>query len=246
MDTSPFGLVGKTVLVTGAASGIGREIAKLISAMGGCVIATDRDQSNLEATGLNLAGDGHRLVVADLTVESEMVDLVKACPPLDGVAHSAGIIKLLPAKLYNENRFDLITDNNYKAPVLLNSRLLGQGHLRPGASIVFISSMMSVVGTELNGLYAGTKGALVAMARCLAMELAPKGIRVNCISPGFVITPMMDLIATQVDIAPFELKHPLGLGTPEDVANATVFLLSQGSRWMTGVNLVLDGGYSAQ
>lgn len=242
---SPYDCSGRTYLVTGAASGIGRQSAFLIASMGGRVVGVDRADEGLRETIRQMPGDDHHGVVGDLKVAEDVARLLPECPALDGVVHCAGVIKLYPLKLYNERRVGEITDNNWRAPVLLTADLLRQHKLRDGASIVFVSSIMSDVGTELNGIYAATKGALVATARCLALELAPKRIRVNCISPAFVKTPMLDHIGRQTDLAPFEKRHPLGFGEPEDVAHAVLFLLTDASRWVTGTNLIVDGGYSA-
>lgn len=246
MSPSAFCLEGRTVLVTGAASGIGRSTALAIAAQGGRVLALDRNEEGLtslsEALGSSLQGCHH----LDLTHYDAVAQWARSCSALDGVVHAAGVIRLFPGQLFTATRFDQVTENNYKGPVLLMAHLAKAGRLNAGCSIVFVSSMMSVVGTELNGLYSGTKGALVAMARCLAMELAPKEIRVNCVSPGFVETPMLAHIAGQTDVEPFRARHPLGFGSPEDVALPIVFLLSPASRWVTGTNLVVDGGYCAQ
>lgn len=246
MNDHPFALTEKTILVTGASSGIGQEAAIQISRLGGKTIVTGRNQERLQTTLERLNGTGHTIVPADLTVTEEFNHLVDTCPHLDGIVHSAGQIKLYPLKMYNESRIEGLTAINYKAPVRLTAELLRKGKILDGASIIFLSSIMSEVGTELNGIYAGTKGALASVARCLALELAPRKIRVNSISPAFVMTPMLEKIGLQTDLAPFQQRHPWGFGTAEDVAHPITFLLSNAARWITGTNLILDGGYSAK
>jgi NAD(P)-dependent dehydrogenase (short-subunit alcohol dehydrogenase family) len=243
---SPFQCAGKIVLVTGAASGIGRQSAFEIAAAGGTVLPTDRNEQGLREAAGRLPAGGPEALCGDITVPADVDRLIGACPPLNGIVHSAGIIKLYPGRAYNDRRFHGVTDTDCMAPLLLTAALLKCGKIQPGASIIFISSIMSEVGTELNGVYAAAKAGLVATARCLALELAPKGIRVNCISPAFVRTPMLDQIGQQTDLAAFEKAHPLGFGNADDVAYAAVFLVSQASRWITGTNLIVDGGYSAR
>jgi NAD(P)-dependent dehydrogenase (short-subunit alcohol dehydrogenase family) len=246
MSESPFGLRGRTVLVTGASSGIGRETAIRISRLGGTIVGTGRSVERLEAMTRELEGEGHQTVPADLTMAADVARLVEACPQLDGVVHSAGQIKLYPVRLYNEGRLEGLTGINYRAPLVLTAELLKRGKILEGASIVMLSSIMSTVGTELNGIYAGTKGALAAVARCLALELAPRRIRVNSVAPAFVMTPMLERLGQQIELAPFQDRHPLAFGMAADVANAITFLLSDAGRWITGTNMILDGGYSAR
>ncbi len=245
MIDSLYGCSGKTILVTGAASGIGRQTAILLAAFGAVVVCTDRAAEKLAETIRLLPEGDHQRILADITVRADMERMIAESPPVDGIVHAAGVIKLYPLKLYNDRRIRSITETNWLAPMLLTQGLVRNGRLRDGASVVFLSSIMSEVGTELNGIYAATKGALVAVARCLALELAPRRIRVNCISPGFVKTPMLTQIGLQADLTPFERKHPLGFGEPEDVAHAVAFLVSRASRWITGTNLIVDGGYCA-
>ena len=243
---APFDLSGKTVLVTGASSGIGRQTAISIARQGGRLVITGRNPERLKLTYDQLPGQGHELIQADLTVPDSREQIISSSPELQGLVNCAGQIHLFPYKIYSEKRMRELFSVNYEASLLLTSGLLKNNRILDRASIVFVTSVISIVGTETNGIYAATKGALAGNAKCLALELSPRKIRVNCISPAFVKTPMLDRLAAFVDLAKSEQQHPLGFGEALDVANAIVYLLADESRWVTGTNLVIDGGYSAQ
>jgi NAD(P)-dependent dehydrogenase (short-subunit alcohol dehydrogenase family) len=247
--TTPFSLDGKTILVTGASSGIGRATAVAISRMGGKVVLTGRDEGRLRETLALLDGDGHLSLVAQLTDADERTALVSRVPPLHGVVHSAGITKLVPFQAISEKHLQEIHDINYKSPLFLTQLLLKKKLLVDHSSIVFLASTAGLLGAKALAVYAGTKGAILATARVLALEVAVRGIRVNCIAPALVETPMMVQTETAVSSDTFSANlklYPLGLGKPEDVANAAVFLLSSASRWVTGSTIVLDGGFACQ
>lgn len=243
---NPFSLIGKTILVTGASSGIGRQTCISIANMGGSVIATARNNERLEETISMLPLGNHRIIIADLTHQEDLDSLAGNVDKLNGIVHNAGIVKLVPAKFYTKDSIRNFNEINYESAILLTSALLKKKKVADMGSIIFLSSIMSENGIIGNGLYAGTKGALVAITRVLALELAFKKIRVNCISPALVKTPLLDDIKFQKEISLNIEKHPLGLGSPEDIANCCVYLLSDASRWITGTNLIIDGGYSAQ
>jgi len=244
--TNPFNLTGKTILVTGASSGIGRQTCISIANMGGIVIASARNEERLNETLSMLPGDNHKIIKAELTDTNDIENLAVNIDKINGVVHCAGIVKLIPLKFYTKEDLRRFNEINYEAPILLTSILMKKRKLAESASIVFISSIMSEIGVIGNGLYSGTKGALVAITRVLALEAAAKKIRVNCISPALVKTPLIDELTFQREIEANIEKHPLGIGSPEDVANCCVFLLSDASRWITGTNLIIDGGYTAQ
>jgi NAD(P)-dependent dehydrogenase (short-subunit alcohol dehydrogenase family) len=242
----PFNMNGKTVLVTGASSGIGKQTAINIGQRGGRLVITGRNMDRLMQTYDSLAGKNHIFIQADLTIPSSRDHIVEDVPEINGLVNCAGQIRLYPYKIYSKKRLIELFSINYEAAILLTAALLNKRKIIDEASIVFVTSVISIVGTETNGIYAGTKGALAGTIKCLALELAPRKIRVNCISPAFVKTPMLDRLSAQVDISNFERLHPLGLGEAEDVANAIIYLLSDESRWVTGTNLIIDGGYSAK
>jgi NAD(P)-dependent dehydrogenase (short-subunit alcohol dehydrogenase family) len=242
---NPFQLSGKTILVTGASSGIGKESAIAISKSGGTVIITGRNRERLDETFSKLEGSGHSSFIADLNENEQLSQLVEHLPILDGIVFSAGITGHLPAKFILEDDISAFFNTNYKAPVLLSGRILKKKKLNPGSSIVFLSSIATKYPYYGGALYGSTKAAIEVYSKVLAIEYASKGIRSNCISPSFVKTPMVDGAAETISnevMEKFEKMMPLGFGEPMDVANAVLYLLSDASKWVTGSNLVLGGG----
>lgn len=241
---NPFSLEGKTILVTGASSGIGRGIAVTCSKMGAAVVINGRNEQKLHET-LSLMEVGNHVVAAgDLTDAKAITALVHALPKLDGIVHCAGIGERILCKNVVEDDIDKLMDVNYKAPVMLQTEILKQKRINKGGSIVFVASIASDSPSIGNALYAASKGAVIGYANCLELELAPRQIRVNCISPAMVWT---DLIlkggVTEEELRVDEQKYPLKrYGTPEDVANLAVYLLSDASAWMTGSNIKITGG----
>jgi len=243
-----FQLAGKKILVTGASSGIGRSCAVEIARLGAQVIVSGRNSERLDETLRMLSGEGHLAVVADLSTEDGRTLLLSALPVLDGVVHSAGVNKVLPAAFTGAPDFEEINSVNAEAPIVLTTRLLKEKKIAGNASIVFIASVSSVAGWTGLLSYAASKAALVGASRVLAVELGRRGVRVNCVSPGLVMTPMNESVeALRSEEARKEdlKRYPLGYGRPEDVAYSVAFLLSPASRWITGTNLVVDGGYTA-
>lgn len=244
LGSNPFSLVGKAILVTGASSGIGRGIAITCSIMGATVIVNGRNDAKLHETLTMMEGDNHLIATGDLTDNKTMISLVKALPKLNGVVHCAGIGSRVLCKNITQEDIDQTIAINFKAPVLLQTEILKQKKLNKGSSIVFIASISNESPSIGNALYAASKGALISYANCLQLELAPRDIRVNCISPAMVWT---DLIfkggLTEEELREDEQKYPLKrYGKPEDIANLTVYLLSNASSWMAGSNLKITGG----
>jgi NAD(P)-dependent dehydrogenase (short-subunit alcohol dehydrogenase family) len=243
--THPFSLSGRTVLVTGATAGIGRQTALSVAQMGARVIVTGRNAGRLTATHTQLEGSGHVAIAADLADEKERERLVGELPALDGIAHCAGVTLLHPFKFSDERRYREVYSINVEAPLFLTQRLFKHKRLANGGSIVFIASLGAFIGARGHSIYAGSKAAIVGIMRVLAHELAGNRIRVNCVSPGMVKTEVVDGFAHQVSaevVAADEARYPLGYGTPEDVANTVVFYLAPASKWITGTNLIMDGG----
>lgn len=242
---NPFSLEGKTVLVTGASSGIGRETAIVCSKMGATIIITGRNEERLKETLFQLDGTGHIAISADLTDSDELDALVSQCPELQGVVHSAGIGDRTLLKMVREKDIQRVMEANFNAPVLLQRALLKKKKITPSASIVFIASRAPFAPTPGNGLYAASKGALIAFAKVLGLELANQLIRVNCICPAMVWTELVqrDAELTGADYHETEKAYPLKrYGRPDDVANLVVYLLSDASSWMTGSCIDLTGG----
>ncbi|MBB4124768.1 NAD(P)-dependent dehydrogenase (short-subunit alcohol dehydrogenase family) [Xanthomonas translucens] len=233
-----FSLTGKTILVTGASSGIGRQIAVSCARRGACLVITGRDADRLQETYDLLEGQGHLQVLADLTQAEGRERLVQCISSLDGLVHCAGGQRLSPIRQLTEKLMADVYAVNFLAPVMLTQRLLQVNALAPQSSIVFMLSTAAHIGTPGVGPYSAMKSALLGIIRCLSMEQAKRKIRVNGMSPSAVVTPIWD--ATHLEAQ--RKRHPLGLGTPEDVANAAIYLLSDASRWVTGTSLVMDGG----
>ena len=241
---NPFSLEGKTFLVTGASSGIGRGIAVTCSKMGGSIILTGRNQIKLEASLALLEEGDHKMIAADLTNVESMSRMVSQLPPLDGVVHCAGIGQRILCKMATDRDVDSVMDSNFKAPVLLQSELLKQKKIKKGASIVFVASMAIWSPSVGNAFYSASKGAVVSYANCLALELAPRNIRVNCISPAMVWTDLIYQEGVEEEqLKEDENKYPLKrYGQPEDIAYLAVYMLSDASTWMTGSNVKISGG----
>ena len=252
MNQTPFTLQDKNIIITGASSGIGQQTAILCSQMGARVALIGRNEERLNETLGQMEGEGHLKVPFDLTstegIKGLVADIVSNLGPIDGLVCCAGISGILPLKLMTVGQQEQYFRTNVYATIELTRQVLGIKNIRKeGASVIFFSSVMGVVGENAKSLYSMTKGALISASRSLAVEYAKKKIRVNCISPGVVITPInasQPYIADPEKRAVLEAKHPLGLGQTCDIANACVFLLSDASRWMTGHNLIIDGGYS--
>ena len=241
---NPFSLEGKVILVTGASSGIGQCIAVTISKMGGNVIACGRNEHKLKVTYSQLESGKNSILLGDFTVFSEIPELVGALPKLDGIVHCAGIGDRTLCKMTTESDFDRVMNVNFKAPVMLQTEILKQKKLNNGSSVVFIASIANESPSIGNSLYSASKGAIISYAQCLQLELAPRLIRVNCISPAMVWT---DLIfkggLTEDELHEDEQNYPLKrYGTPEDIANLAVYLLSDVSSWMAGSNVKITGG----
>ncbi len=241
---NPFSLEGKTILVTGASSGIGRGISVTCSKMGATVILNGRNQMKLGETLSQLEDGEHKFITADLTNSESVCRMVSELPALDGVVHCAGIGQRVLCKMATEQDVGSVMDANFKGPVMLQTELLKQKKIKKGASIVFVASIATWSPSIGNAYYSASKGAIVSYANCLSLELAPRGVRVNCISPAMVWTNLV--LQDGVDeeqLKADELKYPLKrYGTPEDVANLAVYLLSDASSWMTGSNLKITGG----
>lgn len=244
MGNSPFSLKDKKILVTGASSGIGKVIAQQLSYQGAILVITGRNQTRLKETFESLNGDNHKMISADVTITEDLNKLVTINEILDGVVFCAGIIDYMPAKHINLDSLNKTLDVNFKSQIVLYQQLHLNKKINKGASLVFISSVSSLSGVAGTLAYSASKAAISSSVRILASELAKLRIRVNSISPGLVETPLLETI--KLDQNPLDLdkkKYPLGTGEAIDIANASIFLLSDASRWITGIDLVVDGGY---
>ena len=238
-----FSLQGKTILVTGASSGIGRAIAIACAEAGASVVLNGRNQERLQATLEALAGDGHIVVPADLTIAEQRSALAEQVPVLDGVVHCAGIGSRVLCKMLEEQDVSRVMQVNFEAPVLLQAELLREKKIAKEASIVFIASAAATMPSVGNAIYSASKAAIIAYAKCLAQELANRKIRVNCISPAMVWTDLAFVGATEEQLREAEQNYPLKrYAQPEDIAPMAVYLLSDAASWVTGSNMELTGG----
>jgi len=245
--STPFHLHNKTVLVTGASSGIGRQVAISCSAMGARLVITGRDEKRLAETYSLLTGEGHSQFTCDLMDEGQRNQLFDNIPAIDGFVHSAGIVLPVPVKFVAEKHLRHIMGVNFESAVLSIARLLKNKKLNDKASLVFFSSISVSYPYAGGSLYTASKGAIEAYSKNLAIEIIPKKMRSNVIVPAMVKTPLYEETKNQSmyrSPEEYESKYPLGLGMPEDIANAAIYLLSDASKWVTGINLTLDGGFS--
>jgi len=245
--SNPFSLEGKTILVTGASSGIGRAVAIECSRLGGSIVVTGRNKDRLQDTFENLCGHGHKLVAADLTVETEIEEILEVGSEFDGVVHVAGVLNYIPFRYVTEEKLNKAFSVNYFAPVILSQKLFKRNMIKRDASIVFISSLNGVFCSYVaSSIYASTKGALNGLVKGMALDLADRHIRVNSVCPGMISTGLIkEGEITEDQLAEDKKKYPLKrYGKPEEVAYAVIYLLSDASTWVTGTNLLIDGGYT--
>lgn len=248
MSYNPYSLEGKTILVTGASSGIGKTTAIECSKMGASVIITARNEERLKATLDSLStafGQTHQMVLADLSTQEGVNALVDELPHLDGVSLNAGIVKTLPVKFINKDDLTDVLNVNMMGPILLAQRLLKRKKITRGSSVVFTSSIGGVmISTVGNTMYGVSKGGLNAFMKGMALEMASIGIRSNSVNPGFVDTNILSAgTISEEDLKKNVAAYPLGrFGKPEDIAFAIIYLLSDASSWVTGHTLVIDGG----
>ncbi len=253
MSYNPFTLENKTVIVTGASSGIGRQCAIDCSKMGARIIMVARNKERLNETLSQMDGDNHIMEVVDLSqldnISPMFTSILEKVGKVDGLVHSAGMEKTSPLKLLKPEDYDQVMRVNALSAFEMCRYLSNKKYCNESASLVFISSITAVVGRSGVTAYSASKGALVAATRSMALELASKKIRVNCISPGTILTPLMQnylATLTEEQYAKRVSGFPLGLGKTTDISNACIYLLSDASQWVTGQNIVVDGGYTIQ
>jgi len=253
-NTTSIDFAGKSVMVTGASSGIGSAVAIELSRHGARLILSGRDQERLARSLSRLANTGHHTLPIDLrdhtNLFSAITSLREKVGPLYGICHSAGVVETRPLSSNSVNVVQGILSVNLIAALELTRAVCHRGVMdEGGGSVLFISSAYAHVGMPGQSAYSASKGAICAVVRSLAVELARRRIRVNSISPGLVETDMAKrsfALLSREQIEQLRNAHPLGVGTPEDVARAAVFLLAPENRWITGIDLRVDGGFSAQ
>lgn len=242
---NPFTLEGKSILVTGASSGIGRAIAIECSKMGAQIIISARNEERLKETMSNMEGDGHTFHIANLEIEEERDNLIDSLPFLDGLVNCAGFTQPKVFHFINSEIIDKIMNINFYAPVLLSSKLIKKKKISRNSSIVFISSAAGGFYIDIgNSIYSASKAAVNTIIKNMALELANKGIRVNSVCPGMTETPMIhDGTFTLEQLDEDKKRYPLKrYGKPEEIAYPVIYLLSNASSWVTGTNIIIDGG----
>ena len=246
MSYNPFTLEGKTILVTGASSGIGQATAIECSKMGAKVVITGRNEERLNETLSLLEGDGHIMIVADLNEQSNIDSLVESCPVLDGLVNNAGRGKSKPVNFLKLEDLQDVYQTNLFGVALLTKGLLKKKKLEKGSSIVFTSSISSYMTAAGLSIYASSKAAVCGYMRTCAVELGTKGIRSNAVLPGMVETKLINSGTYTDEDKQKDLNlYPLGrYGRPIDIAHGIIYLLSDASSWVTGTELVIDGGRS--
>lgn len=244
---NPFSLEGKVIFISGASSGIGKAIAVECSKMGASIVISGRNNDRLQETYSILYGKGHLQIIADLMNPQDIHNLANKIPNLDGIVHCAGLIKTIPFQFVKEVDLSAILQVNFIAPTLLSLELLKKKKINKGASIVFISSISGVYCSyAANSIYSASKGAVNGIVKGMAIDLSVKNIRVNSVNPGMINSSLMsEGIITSVQLQEDMKRYPLKrYGKPEEVAFATIYLLSDAAKWVTGSNLLIDGGYS--
>lgn len=242
-----FSLTGKIILVTGASSGIGRAVAQQCAAAGATCILTARNQDRLQQTLVSLEGEGHQVLVSDLSSAEGVQKVVESLPKVNGVVCCAGVVETKMLKFTEEDDLLHLFNTNAFSAIRLVREMVQQKRFQKESSIVMISSISGVRCGYLGGsLYGATKGALEGFTKATALELAPQKIRVNTITPGMIETPLLDgkdIDAEQIEAD--KLRYPLKrYGKAEEVGYTAVYMLSDATKWMTGTSLLIDGGYT--
>lgn len=244
MSYNPFSLEGKTILVTGASSGIGRATAIECSKLGASVVITGRNEERLSETFKSLEGDGHLQIVADLTKQDDIDSLVSQIDLLDGLVNNAGVGRNKPVGFIKMEDLDYVYQANVFSCILLTKALLKKKKINKGGSLVFTSSISSRLNSPGIAMYASSKAAITSYMRSCAVELGDKQIRSNAVLPGMVETKLI----TRGDYTEEDMEKDKNLyalkryGKPHEIAYAIIFLLSDASSWVTGTSLVVDGG----
>jgi NAD(P)-dependent dehydrogenase (short-subunit alcohol dehydrogenase family) len=244
MNNSVFGLEGKTLLITGASSGIGRATAIECSKMGAKVFLTARNKERLEQTLNEMEGEGHKIIPADLTVAGDIQRLANEIDVLDGVALVSGINDKMIIKKLDDSFVSQMLCTNFSGPALLMRSLLKYKKIAKQASIVFMSSVSAFYPTVSNAMYAASKAAMNQFAKVLALEVLPLKARVNCILPAFVETEMINKYGEDT-LNEIRSNYPLGrFAKPEEIAYAVIYYFSDATQLVTGTSFVIDGGYT--
>lgn len=243
-----FSLQNKHILIVGASSGIGLEAAKQCSYFGARLTLTTRNVIDLEKKVRGLKLKNIEIIELDVNNNELIKILSEKIEGIDGLVYTPGIVKLYPAQFLNNENINALRVPIFDGAVYVISNLIRQKKIRNKSSLIFISSISSSFPYKGGAIYTSSKAALETYSKSLAIELASKGIRSNCIKAGLVNTKILHETKQNVDKEIYDLhtkKYPLGVGEPIDVANSIVFLLSDASKWITGTEIILDGGLTA-
>lgn len=251
---NPFSIEGKNILITGAASGIGRQCSIDFSNAGANLILLDVNEEQLDITksmcSPAVKSYSHMCNLVDMAVTEDVVKVaVTESGPVDGMLYCAGVERTLPYNHLTDKDYQQIYSVNVIGATNLLKVLTKKNIRAENAKYVLIASITALVGRPGVAAYAASKGAIVSLVKTLALEMAPKGLNINCISPGTILTPLMEKMMkslTEEQQAERKSGFPLGLGRPSDIANTAMFLLSDAARWITGQNIVVDGGYTSR
>lgn len=244
---NPFRLDKKTILVTGASSGIGKSVAIECSKMGANLIITGRNEQRLTDTFIQLDKGTHTKIIADLSNDDQIERLISEISHVDGIVHCAGITDPVPFQFTSKKKFEDIFAINFFGPTIITQKLIKRKKITKESSIVFISSVSGIYCSSVAGsMYSSSKGAVSGVIKGMALDLAPQGIRVNSVCPAMIETSIFaDGRVTHEQLSEDVKKYPLKrYGKPEEVAYAVIYLLSDASTWITGTNLLIDGGYT--
>lgn len=253
---NPFSLQNKVIIVTGASSGIGAQCAIDCSKMGAKVILVARNEERLRQILEQCEEPSrHMILPLDLSSSEGLKEIIKNAVSkmgkINGLVNSAGMSSVTPLKLVTDELLEQFFHTNVFSAINLSKEVTRMGNYdkEGGCSIILFASIMGCVGEKCKTIYSATKGALISASRSMACELAKNKIRVNVVSPGAIVTPINAHQSYMTDPKlrkELEDKHLLGLGECTDISNACIYLLSDAARWMTGQNLIVDGGYTAK
>lgn len=245
INYNPYSLEGKTILVTGASSGIGQRTAMECSRMGATLIITGRNAERLQETYNQLEGENHRQILAELTNQKDLDRLVLETGKIDGLVLCSGKGLTIPVQFATREKFDDVFNVNFFSPTELMRSLYKKKQLNKGASVVILASIGgNSIYSGGNSIYGISKAALTSLMKFAAKEFSSRKVRVNTICPGMVETPLIHRGTVseeqlKIDMETYPLKR---YGQPEDIAYAAIYLLSNASSWVTGISLVVDGG----
>lgn len=243
---NPFTLEGKTILVTGASSGIGKATALECAKMGAKLVITGRDETRLNEVYNSLEGEGHIQIIADLSIDEDIQRLAKEVPVLNGCVNNAGYNIMSVIQFIKKDDLERIMNVNLTAPIILTQLLVKNKKMAKDSSIVFTSSISARGRNSVgNSMYSATKGGLSSFMKNAALELAAKRIRCNAVLPGMVETPLKEG-KSNITEEQWEINRQLyplkRFGKPEEIAYGIIYLLSDASAWVTGTELIIDGG----